>query len=158
MLATALGDGPASRLYQTLVVERGIATGAGAWYSGAGLELRPVSGSAYRPSPASPSPRLEDAVDAEIARLLEDGVTEEELERAKFGVRAFAVYSRDSLQTLARIFGAARTSGLTAAQVERWPEAAAAVTAAQAAAAGRAVLVPERSVTALLLPEAEDSP
>ena len=157
VLATALGDGPASRLYQALVVERGIATGAGAWYSGAGLDYGRF-GIRASPKPGVAIAELESAVDAEIARLLEDGVTEEELERAKFGVRAFAVYSRDSLQTLARIFGAARTSGLTAAQVERWPDEAAAVTAAQAAAAGRAVLVPERSVTALLLPEAEDSP
>lgn len=157
VLATALGDGPASRLYQALVVEREIATGAGAWYSGSGLDYGRF-GIRASPKPGVAIAELEDAVDAEIARLLEDGVTEEELERAKFGVRAFAVYSRDSLQTLARIFGAARTSGLTAAQVESWPDEAAAVTAAQVAAAGRAVLVSERSVTALLLPEAEDSP
>ena len=63
-----------------------------------------------------------------------------------------AVYARDSLSTAARIFGAALTSGLSVEDVEAWPERIAAVTTEQVNAAARAVLVPETSVTGLLLP------
>lgn len=151
LFATVLGGGTTGRLYRGLVVERGIATDAGAWYSGVGLDHSRF-GIHVSPVPGVAIADVEAAVDAEIARLLDEGATADELERAKFGVRAFSIYSRDSLQTLARLFGSALTTGLTVEDVERWPAAAAAVTAEQAAAAGRAALVPERSVTALLSP------
>ena len=38
VFATVLGGGPTSRLYRSLVVDRGVATGAGAYYSGSGLD------------------------------------------------------------------------------------------------------------------------
>lgn len=159
VLSTVLGSSPTGRLYRALVVEREIATSAGAWYSGMGLDYGRF---AVHVSPKSgvPVAEVEAAVEAEIARLIADGVSEEELERAKFGIRAFTVYSRDSLGMLARIFGAAMTAGLTVEDVERWPDEAAAVTGEQVVAAARAVLVPETSVTALLLPEddAETAP
>ena len=151
LFATVLGGGTTGRLYRALVVEREIANEAGAWYSGVGLDYARL-GIHVSPVPGVAIAEIEDAVDAEIARLLDEGMTEDELERAKFGVRAFSVYSRDSLQTLARLFGSALTTGLTVEDVERWPAAAADVTAEQAVAAGRAVLAPERSVTALLSP------
>ena len=152
VFATVLGGGATSRLYRSLVVESGVATGAGAWYSGTGLDsarfVIHVS-----PKPEAEIAAIEAAVDAEIARLLEGGVTEEELERAKFGIHASTVYSRDRLETMGRIFGASLATGLTVEDVERWPAEAQAVTGARAVAAGAAVLAPERSVTALLLPE-----
>ncbi len=154
VLATVLGSGPTSRLYQSLVVEQRIATGAGAYYSGMNRDYARFV-VVVSPKPGIAVADLEAAVDAEIARLLGDGVSEEELERAKFGIHAAAVYSRDSLERLGRIFGAALTSGLTVEDVERWPEEAAAVTGKRIVTAGRAVLVPERSVTSLLLPEGE---
>ena len=56
---------------------------------------------------------IEKALDAEIARLLEGGVTEEELARVKKRMLAEAVYARDSLSDAVRAFGSALTTGLT---------------------------------------------
>ena len=93
------------------------------------------------------------ALDAQIQKLLTEGVTEEEVERAKLRMRAAAVYARDSLSTGARVIGTALTTGQTIADVEAWPQRIGAVTAAQVNAAARAILLPERSVTGLLLPK-----
>ena len=40
VLAFILGHGNTSRLYRTLVEERGLAVGAGGWYSGNALDLK----------------------------------------------------------------------------------------------------------------------
>ena len=152
VLSSVLGGGTTSRLYRTLAVERGLATHAGSYYSGSGRDYG-LFAIRVLPKPEADIAEVEAVVEEEIARLVADGPTEEELERAKFGIRAFAVYSRDSLGTLGRIFGAALTAGLTTEDVERWPDEVAAIDGAAIAAAARAALRPERSVTALLEPE-----
>ena len=98
---------------------------------------------------------MEAAVDATIAKLLADGVTDEEMARAKSGMIAAATYARDSVRRTARIFGGALVIGLTAEDVETWPERVEAVTAEQVLAAARHVLDLRRSVTGLLLPGEE---
>jgi zinc protease len=79
-------------------------------------------------------------------------VTEEELERAKFGILSLAVYSRDNLSTLARIVGVSLTAGATVQQIEAWPEVVESVTVDDIVAAALVVLRRERSVTGTLLP------
>ena len=66
---------------------------------------------------------------------------------------AAAVFSRDSLPTGARIFGAALAVGRTAEDVEAWPDRIAAVTAEDVLAAARHVFDDRTSVTGLLLPQ-----
>jgi zinc protease len=151
VLAEVLGGSTTSRLYQSLVVEQQLATNAGAYYQGTTLD-RSRFGVYARPAPGVTVEAVEAALDAELARLLADGVGEEELARAKFGIRSLAVYARDSLSSLARIFGVALTVGLTVEQVEAWPDEVQAVTAEDVLAAARAVLHSESSVTGVLLP------
>jgi len=152
VLSTILGGGVTSRLYQSLVVDQQLATGAGAYYSGGSYDDTRFVVYA-RPQPGVEPAAVEAAIDAELAKLVADGVTEEELERAKFGIQSLAVYSRDSLSTLARIFGVALTSGASVEDVEGWPELVQAVTADDIVAAARLVLLEKQSVTGLLLPE-----
>jgi len=95
---------------------------------------------------------LEGALDEVVQRTLVEGVSADELERAKTRMQAESVYARDSLGGAARIFGAALTTGLDVDDVERWPERMAAVGLDQVNAAARQVLVPGRSVTGLLRP------
>ena len=152
VMSTILGDGTTSRLYQSLVVDQQLATSAGSYYSGGSYDDTRFVVYA-RPRPGVDPAAVEAAMDAELARLIADGVTDEELERAKFGIKALAVYSRDSLSTLARIFGVALTSGATVEAIESWPDLVEAVTAEDIAAAARLVLVEKQSVTGLLLPE-----
>ena len=68
VLAFILGHGNTSRLYRALVEERGLAVGAGGWYSGSALDATQfgVYGS---PKPGVELQQLEDAIDAVIDNL-----------------------------------------------------------------------------------------
>jgi zinc protease len=152
VLAELLGGAATSRLNRALVLDQTLATGAGAWYDPTALDLSSFGVSASARSGVEIRD-VEAALDAQIEKLLKDGASEDEVERAKSRMRAAAVYARDSLSTGARVIGAALTTGQTIADVEAWPQRIGAVTAAQVNAAARAILLPERSVTGLLLPK-----
>ncbi len=152
VLDEILDGGATSRLYRRLVVERKLAVSAGAYYDpdGLGPSRFVVAGS---PRSGVSLETLAAAFEEEVRKLIGEGVTEEEVARAKTRMRASAVYARDSLTTGARVLGAALASGLSVEAVESWPERIGAVTVDQVNAAARAVLRPGRSVTALLLPD-----
>ena len=152
VLAEVLGGGATSRLYRALVVERKLAASAGAWYDDVSLDLTRFVVYAT-PSPGVEITELEAAIDEEIARLLDDGVGADEIARIKQRLIAETTYARDSLYAAARVFGAARTSGVSVAEIEAWPDRIEAVTVEQITQAARAVLRPEGSVTGVLLPE-----
>ena len=96
---------------------------------------------------------VEDELDAILADVITDGVTEEELERARKRLIASTVYALDSQSQLARIFGVALTNGRTVDDVLNWTNRIEAVTGEDVQAAARKVLGIERSVTGILLPE-----
>ncbi len=155
VLSEILGGGPTSRLYRSLIVDQRIAVLAGSIYDDVSAD--PTTFIVYAaPAPGVEVATVEAAVDDQIARLLSDGVTEEELDRVKRRLLADAVYARDDLFIAARAFGSALTSGLTVDDVETWPEAVESVTAAQVLAAARAVIVPDTSVIGVLLPAEHD--
>jgi zinc protease len=152
VLSEVMGGAATSRLYRGLVVEEGVASSAGAFYSPDELDLTQF-GFYGSPLPGGDVAEVEAAIRAEIARVLEAGVSDEEVERAKQRMMASVVYALDSVSAPARIFGSALTSGRTIEDVEAWPERIGAVTAEQVNAAARAVLVDRNSVTGLLLPD-----
>lgn len=151
VLAIVLGGGSTSRLYRSLVVEQGIAASAGAYYGGSALDENRF-GVYGLPRPGTSLEDIEKAIDAEIARLLTDGVTEAEVERAKTRLIADTIYDLDSQSSLARVFGAALTTGKSVKDVLDWPERIRAVTAEDVRNAARDVLVLRQSVTGLLTP------
>ena len=153
VLAELLGGGTSSRLYRSLVVEQKVATGAGSSYDGDNLDLSTFSLYASAQSGGGVG-AIEQAMDAEIARLLKDGTTEDEVRRAKVSLQAEAVKARDSLSGPARLVGAALATGSTIADIEAWPDRIAAVTVADVDAAAKAVFDINYSVTAILLPKA----
>jgi len=152
-----LGGGATSRLHRALVVEQKIAAAADASYDS--LNLDDTTFSFYgTPRPGLDVGVIETAIDEQVAKLLADGVTAEEVERAKQRLQRAAIFARDSLATGARIIGMALTSGRTIDDVESWPERIGAVTVEEVNAAARAVLRENNSVTAVLLaaePEGE---
>lgn len=156
ILSDILGGGASSRLYRRLVVENKLAVSSGAYYSGDG---RGPGRFVFYASPrgATAMETLERAIEAEIAEIVESGVTENEVRQAKNRMLAEAVYARDSLSGGARALGAALASGLNIDDVEKWPERIDAVTPAQIQAAARALFDTNRSVTGLLLPAEEGS-
>jgi zinc protease len=157
VLAEILGGGGTSRLYRSVVVEQGLAAGAGAFYRGISLDATTFRLYAS-PRPGADMAALEAALDREVDRLLEGGVEAGELARTQQRMLAEAVYARDSLGGAARIFGAALTTGLTVADIEAWPARIAAVTPEQVHAAARFVLRREQAVTGLLLPAPAATP
>ena len=152
VLDEILGGGTTSRLYRSLVVEQGIAAGAGTDYSPNSLDLTTFSfyGS---PRAGTEIAAIEGALRRELELLLRDGVSEAEVASAKQRLGAAAIYARDSLSTGAQIFGRALTTGSTVEEVEDWPARIEAVTLDQVNAAARTVFHEERSVTGTLLPK-----
>jgi zinc protease len=146
-----LGGGTISRLYQALVVEQKIASGAGSYYHGLSFD-RSTFGLYATPVPGGDVEALERALDTVLAQVLEGGITEAELNRAKNGLLASIVYARDDLSSGPRILGTALTTGLGIEDVESWPDEVERATAEAVMAAARAVLDKRRSVTGLLLP------
>ncbi len=152
VLSEVLGGGATSPLYRSLVVEQKLAIGAGVGYEPGGLGPATFSIHAS-PRPGVSMEKLEAAVEDEIGRLLERGLSEKEINRAKGRLEDSAVYARDSLGTGARVLGEALATGRTSQDVEAWPDRIRAVTARDVNEAFHAVIDIGRSVTALLLPE-----
>lgn len=165
VLANILGGGGSSRLYKSLVVEQGIASSAGCYYNAGDrgpsefvFYLSPRPGAIKGEDGTDTSPRqelavLEKALEAEISRVLAEGVTPDEVARAKKRLQAEVVYARDGLATGARVLGRALASGQTVEEVEAWPDRIGAVTVEQVKEAAAWVLRENRSVTGLLLPK-----
>jgi zinc protease len=152
VLDEILGGGTTSRLYRALVVEQALAASAGSSYDSDNLDLS-TFGFHASPRVGVEVADLETALRVEVARLLADGVTDDEAARAKRRMVASAVYARDSLSTGARVIGSALTTGQSVDDVESWPERISAVSVDQINKAAAAVLRDTSSVTAYLLPK-----
>jgi zinc protease len=150
VLSHILGNGSNSRLYRTLVEDRGLANSAGASYSSSAVDMTVFSVYAT-PRPQVSLPELETAVDAVIDDVASNGVTPEELERAKTRMIADAVYAKDNQATLARWYGESLATGSTVEDVQSWTDQVRAVTAEDVRAAARTWLDKHRSVTGYLI-------
>jgi zinc protease len=154
VLAHILGRGSNSRLYHSLVVDKGIAVSAGASYDGTALD--PTRFTVYgTPKPTTTLPQLEAAIDGVLAEVIEKGVTADELERARNRMIADAIYANDNQRTLAQWYGAALTTGSTVDQVRTWPDRIRAVTADSVKNAAKQWLDKRRSVTGYLVKETQ---
>jgi len=149
-----LGGSETSRLYRALVEEQRIAVSAGAGANASGLGGGSVSVYAT-PVEGVSLERLEAAVDDVIAQYLREGPTQAELDRAKSSLSAAAIYSRDSQESMANIYGASLAQGESIDDVVNWPNDIEAVTREEALTMARATLVLDASVTGWLMPEGE---
>ncbi|MBP5858932.1 insulinase family protein [Marivibrio halodurans] len=156
VLMDIVGGGNSARLYRALVVEQGVAVGAGGWYSETdrgpgtiGLYAQPAEGRSID--------AVERAARAVIADVIENGVTEDEVRRAITRLQDSAATARDSLMGPARVIAQGLSVGLDLDDIESWPERIGAVTVAQVNAAARDVLgAPGEVTTRLLGPAAEN--
>jgi zinc protease len=145
-----LGGGTSSRLYRSLVVDQKLAAGAVAYYDPSRWDLGEFT-IHVSPRPGVDLSRIDEAIEAELARLLAAPLPADEVDRAKKRLLAEAIYARDSMGAAARIFGIALTTGSTVEDVEAWPDRIAAVTAKDVETAARKVLVLHDSVTGELI-------
>ncbi len=146
-----LGGGPTARLYRDLVLDQNVALSVGASYGAGALDLATFTIRAT-PRHGVGIADIESAVEGEIKKLLKDGLTAEEVERAKQHMQSQAVYARDSLDGPARIVGAALATGRKLDDVETWPKHIGEVTVEQVNAAARLVIHDDVAVTGVLLP------
>jgi zinc protease len=152
LLSEILGGGVRSRLYQELIVDKGIASSAGAYFQGTMLD--DTSFTVYgSPRGDAELETLETAVNAQVARIAKDGVSDAELEEAKTRFVRSMIFARDSQSSMANIYGQTLTTGGTVEEVAAWPDKIKAVSADQIKAVAAKYLVPERSVTGYLLPD-----
>ena len=149
LLAEVIGGGPTSYLYRTLVLERGIAVNAGAWYMSSAMEETRFSVYAV-PAQGVSLEALEEAVDEALRTISADALDADAIERAKTRLVAETIYSTDSQSSLARIYGSALAIGETIEDVRRWPGEIEAVLKADLASVAERFLIPRRSVTGYL--------
>lgn len=152
VLAEIMGGGATSRLYRSLVVEKKLAVSAGAFYGGEDIGPS-VFGFYGAPATGKTLEDVEAAVEAEVAALLERGVSAEEVARAVKRMRSSAIFARDSVTRPAHVVGRALAVGRSVEDLESWPDRIAEVTAEQVMEAARAVLARPASVTSTLRPK-----
>lgn len=157
LLMKIAGGGSTSRLYKKLVVEDQIASSAGGYYSGSNMDSGKIGISAVVGDEASVA-KVEAAMDAVIADLKTNLVSDIELARAKKTYIAEYIYESDNQSTMARRYGWGLVVGGTIAQIEAWPKELEKVTAEQIRAAALKHFDLKRSVTGVLTPDVQETP
>jgi zinc protease len=151
LLMQVAASGTTSRLYKKLVVEQELAAEAGGGYSGSGLDSGRLSIYAI-PSDGVPVREVEAAMDAVLADIRDNGITQEELDRARTATIADHVYGSDSQTSLARRYGWALVTGRTVEDVESRVERLEEVSLADVKRVANKYLDETQSVTGVLLP------
>ena len=153
LLMKVVGGGSTSRLYKKLVMEDQVASSAGGYYGGAGLDSTKIGVYAV-PNDGVSLEKVEAAVDAVLAEVIANGISAAELDRAKANYVAEYVYESDNQSTLARRYGWGLVVGRTIADIDAWPDLISKVTPEQLRTAAATFLDIKRSVTGTLLPVA----
>ncbi len=151
VLARLFGGSETSRLWRAMVVDGKFALSASAGYSPVSLGLTSF-GIGVHPAPNRTVTEIEGAVALEMKKLVDGGVTAEEVERAQNQLLASAIYAQDSLGSGPRLYGAILSTGGTMADIDAWPERIAQVTPADVLAAAQLVWRDSGAVTSLLTP------
>jgi len=152
MLAAIVGSTGTGRIYKKAVVEEKKASSAGAWFSGTGIDYGRFGVYAV-PAGDTPLEEVEASIDAVLADIRDNGVTQAELERVRNSAIADFVYDADNQTNLARTYGWALVTGRTIDDIKNREAALLAVTTDDIKAAANAYLDIRRSVTGYLLPE-----
>lgn len=154
ILASILGQSVTSRIYKNLVIGNEMATSAGAYYQGTAID-EGYFGLYATPRGDTTVTELEAAMEAQIDSLLSQGITVEELDRARRTLIQSVVFSQDSQVTMARIFGSVLATGGTVDDVSEWTNRLEQVTVNDINAVARKYLVRDKAVTSYLLPETQ---
>ena len=152
IMTNILGDGITSRFSQALQLDQKIAISSGAWYSPQARDHTSLTIYGV-PVPGTPLQDIEAALDAELARMVAEGPTQEEVDRVKRVMRASQIFAQDSQSSQARLYGASLAMGFTVADVQGWPGVIESITPADVQEAAKTQLKLEQSVTGYLMRE-----
>jgi zinc protease len=151
VLAQLLGGDATSALYRQLVMNRKLASDAGASYAGDTRDAGEFEVFAV-PRPGVKMDVVEQAIDSILKQYATAPANSADVERARTQLVAGAVYQRDNQLDLASAYGQALAIGLTADDVRQWPNRISAVTGAQIRDAAERDVIKREAVTGFLLP------
>ena len=151
VLAAVLDGYDNARLDAKLVRTDKVATSIGADYSeiSRGPALFMLEGT---PANGTTTGQLEKMLRAEVERVAQDGVSEEELKRVKAQLVAGQIYKRDSIFGQAMEIGTLEMSGISHAKIDRIIEKLKQVTAAQVQVVARKYFGEDTLTVATLVP------
>jgi zinc protease len=157
LLAEVLGgSGQTSVLARKLQFDTQVAVYASAFYGDMSLDDT-TFGLVIVPAEGVSLADAEAALDTAVAEFLGEGIDDDQLERIRTQIRASLIYQEDDIQSLARTYGMALTSGLTIEDVEAWPDILKSVTEEEILDAAARVLDRHNAVTGWLMsPETEE--
>ena len=154
ILAEIFGGTSTARLYKTLVVDKKLATDAGASYDATSRDETTFSIYAS-PTPGTSLETLEKALNEEKEKLLSRGITEDELTSAKSRRLANLTYYMDSLQGPAMFTGRALASGYTIDEIRTLPDRIEKLTVTDINNAAKTLFTAtDKPVSGILLPAA----
>jgi zinc protease len=155
VLAGVLDGNESARLNQALVRNNRLASKVGAGYDATarGPGMCFLEGT---PSQGRSAAELETGLRAELARLVDDGVAEDELARVKAQVVAREIFKRDSIFGQAMEIGQFETAGLSHRDIDRVLERIKAVSAEQVRAAAKQYFVDDKLTVVVLDPQPLD--
>jgi len=156
VLAALLDGNDAARFPKRLVRGEKIAQSAGAGYD-ATLRGETKFILAGQPAAGKTVAELEAALRAELKRIQDEGVTEEELKRVKTQTIAAQVYKRDSLMAQAMEIGQAEASGLHWRDIDKLLDKLRGVTAEEVQAVAKKYFGDDTLTVAVLDPQPLDS-
>jgi zinc protease len=152
VLTGVLDGNESARLNQSLVRNNRLASEVGAGYdtTARGPGMCFLEGT---PSQGRSVAELEAGLRAELARLVDDGVTEDELARVKAQVVASQIFKRDSIFGQAMEIGQFETAGLSHRDIDRVLDRIKAVTAEQVRAAAKQYFADDDLTVVVLDPQ-----
>jgi zinc protease len=155
MLASVLDGGSSARFSRELVRGERVAASAGADYS-AFTRLPGMLLLDGIPAKGRSVEELEAALRAQVERVRDEPVAEDELERIRNQVIAAKVFERDSVFSQAMQIGRLETVGLGWPLVDEYVEHLGRVTPEQVQAVARKYLIPDNLTVAVLDPQPMD--
>lgn len=156
VLASLLAGNDAARFPKRLVRGEKIAQSASAGYD-ATLRGESLFILAGQPAAGKSIAELEAALRAEIVRIQNEGVTEEELKRVKTQTIAAQVYKRDSLMAQAMEIGFAEATGVHWRDIDKLLEKIRSVTAAEVRAVAKQYFGDDTLTVSVLDPQPIDT-
>lgn len=152
MLSSVLDGNGASRFSRELIRGAQIASSVDASYDGMGRGPGFFYFSGV-PTAGKTLAELEEAVRGEVKKIIDSGVSEDELKRIKAQVIASRVYERDSMFFQAQQIGSMETIGFSYKQIDLMTEKLKAVTAEQVREVAKKYLIDDALTVAYLDPQ-----
>lgn len=152
VLAKILGGGTTSRLYKSLVIDQKVAVGISIYYDD--VKRGPGEFTIFAiPAKNVDIKTLEQAINEEVQKIIDQPVTEEELSSAKKSMVAEQIYAREGIQQMAYAAGELTVIGLDPDYITTWGDRINAVTIEQVQQAASDILGSAPNVTGVLQSE-----